>query len=67
MKIVSKIFLALLLVAFISCRDTAKEEAELNEAIEEVEEIEAEVETIAEEVETNAEELEEPLKELDSL
>lgn len=67
MKLVSKIFLAFLFVAFISCRDTAKEEAELNAAIEEVENIETELETISEEVETNAVELEESLKELDSL
>jgi hypothetical protein len=67
MKFVTKIFLALLFIAFISCRDTAKEEAELNAEIEEVEDIETEIETISEEVESNADELEESLKELDSL
>ena len=67
MKLATKILLALFFVAFISCRDTAKEEAELNAAIEEVENIETELETISEEVETNAYELEETLKELDSL
>lgn len=67
MKLVTKIFLALLFVAFISCRDTAKEEAELNAAIAEVENIETEIETISEEVKSNADELEETLKELDSI
>ena len=47
MKLATKILLALFFVAFISCRDTAKEEAELNAAIEEVENIETELETIS--------------------
>ncbi|MEZ4779396.1 MAG: hypothetical protein R2786_08475 [Flavobacteriaceae bacterium] len=67
MKIISKLLFAFLLVTVLSCRDTAKEEAELNATLEEVEAIDQELESISNEVETNAQELEETLEELDSL
>ena len=67
MKIIFKLFLVFLFVSTISCRDTAKEEAELNATLEEVENINQELENISNEVETNAEELQESLEELDSL
>lgn len=67
MKIVSKLLFAFLLISLTSCRDTAKEEAELNATIEEVETINEELEDISNEVDLNAQELEQSLEELDSL
>ena len=67
MKILTKLLFAFMLVTALSCRDTAKEEAELNATLEEVETINQELENISNEVETNAQELEETLEELDSL
>ena len=67
MKIVSKLLFAFLLISIVSCRDTAKEEAELNATIEEVETMNQELDEISNEVDSNAKELEESLEELDSI
>ena len=66
MKLVFKIFLVVLLIGFVSCRDTKKEE-ETNAAIEIIEATEAEVEAITADLEENEKELDEALKELDSI
>ncbi len=68
MKNVIKFCVVISILAFTSsCRDTNKEEAETNAAIEKIEAVEAEAKEISEKIETEAEELEESLKELDSI
>ncbi|MEN8788083.1 MAG: hypothetical protein ABF293_12885 [Flavobacteriaceae bacterium] len=56
-----------LLVGIISCRDTKKEQQEIDQMIEQVETIEKQIEETATEVDQKAEELQEALKALDSI
>ena len=67
MKIVTRFLLALMLVGFISCRDTKAEEEAAQKAVEEIEAVESEAEEISEKIEQDAGELEEALQELDSI
>ncbi len=67
MKIASKILLTLLLVAFVSCRDTKAEEAETQKVVDQIEAVESEAQEITEKIDEEAGELEEALKELDSI
>ncbi|MBX2826637.1 MAG: hypothetical protein KTR22_00640 [Flavobacteriaceae bacterium] len=67
MKIVTRLLLALLLVGFISCRDTKAEEEEAQKVVEQIEAVESEAEEISEKIEQEAGELEEALQELDSI
>jgi exosome complex RNA-binding protein Rrp4 len=67
MKTVFKVLMVCLLVGVFSCRDTKKEEAETNAAVEQIEAIEAEADHISKEIDREAEELENELKELDKI
>ena len=67
MKTVFKLIMVCLLIGVFSCRDTKKEEAETNAAVEQIEAIETEAEDISKEIEKEAEELENDLKELDNI
>ena len=67
MKIVSRLLLTLLLVGFISCRDTKAEEAEAQKVVDEIEAVENEAKEISEKIDQEAGELEEALEELDSI
>ncbi|MBT8262536.1 MAG: hypothetical protein KJO05_06915 [Bacteroidia bacterium] len=67
MKVVLKLFIVLFVLGLTSCRDTKKEEAELEAVTEQIESVEEEATNIAEEIDAEAEELEETLSELDSL
>jgi len=67
MKFVLKIVLVVLMIGFVSCRDTKKEEEEANAAIEQIEATEAEVEAISADLKENEKELNEALKDLDSI
>ncbi|MEZ4859564.1 MAG: hypothetical protein R2781_12250 [Flavobacteriaceae bacterium] len=68
MKQITKLFLALFFVsAILSCRDTKREETELNTAIEEVEKMEVEIENVSNDLNEATEALEESLQELDSI
>lgn len=67
MKLLVKIFIIVLVVGFVSCRDTKKEEEEANAAIEQVEAVEAEVKEINADLEKGEDELKDALKELDSI
>ncbi|WP_400078493.1 hypothetical protein [Winogradskyella sp. R77965] len=53
------------LVFSISCRDTKKEEAEIDSAVEQIDAIEAETETIEKEIEEDAKALEDALNDLE--
>lgn len=67
MKILSKMLLVILLVGFVSCRDTKKEEEATEAAIEKIEVVESEAEEISNKINEEAAELEDSLKELDSI
>jgi cell division protein FtsB len=67
MKVVLKLFIVLFVLGLTSCRDTKKEEAELEAVNEKIENLEEETTKLTEEIEAEAEELEETLSELDSI
>lgn len=67
MKTILKLVVVIMVIGLVSCRDTKKEEAELEAQIEQIESIEAEAATLTEKVDADAKELEEALKELDSI
>jgi uncharacterized protein (DUF3084 family) len=67
MKTLLKLFVLLLLVGQISCKDTKKEAAESEAALEEIEAVENTVNEASEELDQNLKELEEALQELDSI
>ena len=70
MKNVFKIFMVLLMIGVVSCRDTKKEEEEaaaMEAALEKVETVESEAEEISKQINEEANELENSLKELDSI
>ena len=66
MKIILRVLLSILLLGVMSCRDTKKEEAETQAAIEEIEAVEAEVEEATETVDKDVKELETALNDLDN-
>ncbi len=59
--------MSLFLFGVISCRDTKKEQEELNETLDAIEAAEQEIDETVEEVEKKAEEVESALKQLDSI
>ncbi len=67
MKVVLKLFIVLFVLGLTSCRDTKKEEAELEAVTEQIENLEEETTKLTEEIDAEAEELEETLSELDSI
>jgi len=67
MKLLVRLLLVVFVIGFVSCRDTKKEEAETEAAIEQIETVEGEVEELSEQLEKDEKELEEALKELDSI
>ena len=67
MKHITLIAGLFLLVGIISCRDTKKEQQEIDQMIEQVETIEKQIEETATEVDQKAEELQKALKALDSI
>lgn len=67
MKLLLKLFVLLFLVGQISCKDTTKEEAETQAALEEIEAVETTLDEASEELDQDLEELEDALEELDSI
>ncbi len=67
MKLILKLFVLLFLVGQISCKDTKKEEAETQAALEEIEAVETTLDEASEELDQDLEELEDALEELDSI
>lgn len=67
MRTFSALLIASILFTSFSCRDTKKEQEELEQAIEQVEEVEKQVEEASEELDAKAKEAEEALMELDSI
>ncbi len=67
MKTIFKLIVIIMVIGLASCRDTKKEEAELEAQMEQIESIEVEAATLTEKVNAEAKELEEALKELDSI
>ncbi len=67
MKLLLKLFVVLFLVGQISCKDTTKEEAETQAALDEIEAVETTLDQISQEMDQDLEELEEALEELDSI
>jgi len=58
---------AILCVAIISCRDTKKEQEELDITLDKIESVEQEIDQTSEELNQKAEEVESALSELDSI
>lgn len=67
MKKLSLLVLTMLFAGTSSCRDTKKEQVELDKTLDKIEAVELEVEETVEEVEQKAAEVEAAIKELDSL
>ncbi len=68
MKILLKLFMVVLMLGIVSCRDTDKEETAAAEAaIETIDAVEEKAEEISEKIDQEASELEASLKELDSI
>ena len=67
MKTVLKLMMVCLIIGTVSCRDTKKEDAETEAAVEQIEAIEMEAEEISEEIDQEAKELEKELEELDKI
>ena len=68
MKVLSKLFLVLVLIGTLSCRDTKKEEETMEEDTTEVaQEVDVELDSISENVNKEMNELEDAVKALDSI
>ncbi len=67
MKKISLLVMSIILIGIVSCRDTKKEQEELDKTLDTIEAAEQEIDETVEEVEKKAEEVESALKELDSL
>ena len=67
MKYLIQLFAVAMIFGLVACRDTKKEEAEAEAAIEKAEAVEEEAAQLTEELDKEAAELEEALKELDSI
>ena len=67
MKKVSALIIGVLLVGLMSCRDTKKEQEQLDANLDKIEAVEQDIDDTVEEVEQKAEEVEAALIELDSL
>ena len=67
MKKVSALIIGVLLVGLMSCRDTKKEQEQLDANLDKIEAVEQDIDHTVEEVEQKAEEVEAALIELDSL
>jgi len=67
MKKLSLLALSVLFMGVISCRDTKKEQQELDATLDKIEAVEQEIDDTVEEVEKKAEEVESALNALDSL
>jgi hypothetical protein len=67
MKKLSMLAMSVLFMGIISCRDTKKEQQELDATLDKIEAVEQEIEKTAVEVEQKAAEVESALSELDSL
>lgn len=59
--------MSIILIGIVSCRDTKKEQEELDKTLDTIESVEQEIDETVEEVEKKAEEVESALKELDSI
>ena len=67
MKKVNLLLLTMLLVGFASCRDSKKEQEDLDSTLDKIESVEEEVDNTIDEVEQKAKEAESAIMELDSL
>jgi hypothetical protein len=67
MKKISLLVMSIILIGIVSCRDTKKEQEELDKTLDTIESVELEIDETVEEVEKKAEEVESVLIELDSI
>lgn len=67
MKKISLLVMSIILIGIVSCRDTKKEQEELDKTLDTIESVEQEIDETVEEVAKKAEEVESVLKELDSI
>ncbi len=67
MKKINLFVLTLLLIGFASCKDSKKEQEELDRTLDKIEAVEKEVDNTIDEIEKKVEEVESALNELDSL
>lgn len=67
MKKLSLLALSVLFMGVVSCRDTKKEQQELDATLDKIESVEQEIDDTVQEVEKKAEEVESALIELDSI
>ena len=59
--------MSIILIGIVSCRDTKKEQEELDKTLDTIESVEKEIDETVEEVAKKAEEVESALKKLDSI
>lgn len=67
MKKISLLAMSILFVGIVSCRDTKKEQEELDSTLDAIEAVELEIDDTVEKVEKKTEEVESVLKQLDSI
>jgi peptidoglycan hydrolase CwlO-like protein len=67
MKKISLLAMSVLFVGIVSCRDTKKEQEELDSTLDAIEAVEQEIDDTVEKVEKKTEEVESVLKQLDSI
>ena len=67
MKKISLLVMSIILIGIVSCRDTKKEQEELDKTLDTIESVEKEIDETVEEVAKKAEEVESALKKLDSI
>ena len=67
MKKISLLAMSVLFVGIVSCRDTKKEQEELDSTLDAIEAVELEIDDTVEKVEKKTEEVESVLKQLDSI
>ena len=67
MKKLSMLVMSVLFIGIISCRDTQKEQEELDATLDKIETVEKEIDETTEELDKKADEVESALSELDSL
>ena len=67
MKKLSMLVLSVLFMGVISCRDTKKEQQELDATLDKIEAVEQDIDQTTEELDQKAEEVESALSELDNL
>lgn len=67
MKKIGTLVICLLLIGVVSCKDTKKEQEELDATLDKIESVEETIDETLEEVEQKAKDVEEALQELDNI